>query len=98
MSKIAGRGATGNAASTRLTPTERDADGDWLDAREAIDGAMPPLRTSVTVEHPKTILTTNRSPDVPFDRSVNPYRGCDQLYTVACKQKQGLRVLAEHGT
>ncbi|HEX8442442.1 MAG TPA: PA0069 family radical SAM protein, partial [Allosphingosinicella sp.] len=37
----------------------------------------PPLRTTVTVEHPKTILTRNSSPDVNFDRSINPYRGCE---------------------
>jgi DNA repair photolyase len=55
----------------------READGDWLDAAEAIDGAPPPLRTTVTVERPKTILSRNQSPDVPFDRSVNPYRGCE---------------------
>jgi DNA repair photolyase len=52
-------------------------DGDWCDARLAIDGAPPPLRTSVAVETPRTIITRNRSPDVPFDRSINPYRGCE---------------------
>jgi DNA repair photolyase len=31
----------------------------------------------VTEEHPKTILSFNRSPDIPFDRSINPYRGCE---------------------
>ena len=35
------------------------------------------LRTEVTAETPRRIITRNGSPDVPFDRSVNPYRGCE---------------------
>jgi DNA repair photolyase len=71
------RGATLNAESRRFNLPRTEADGDWLDSRETLDGAPPPLRTTVTVEHPKTIISRNRSPDVPFDRSVNPYRGCE---------------------
>lgn len=71
------RGATLNAESDRFNLPQREADGDWLDALETVDGAPPPLRTSVTVEHPRTIIARNRSPDVPFDRSINPYRGCE---------------------
>lgn len=71
------RGATHNRESNRFALPTRKADGDWLDAREEIDGAAPPLRTTVTVEHPRTILSRNQSPDIPFDRSVNPYRGCE---------------------
>jgi len=71
------RGATQNRVSTRFALPTREADGDWLDARTDIDGAAPPLRTTVTVEHPRTILSRNQSPDIPFDRSVNPYRGCE---------------------
>ncbi|WP_423603127.1 PA0069 family radical SAM protein [Sphingomonas sp. MS122] len=71
------RGATHNRESVRFNLPEREADGDWLDAREDIDGELPPLRTTVTVEKPKTILTRNQSPDIAFDRSVNPYRGCE---------------------
>ncbi len=71
------RGATLNRASTRFTLPQAEADGDWLDAREAIDGEPPPLRTTVTVESPRTIITRNASPDVPFDRSINAYRGCE---------------------
>ena len=71
------RGATLNDASARFNLPAREADGDWLDDRESIDGAPPPLRTSVTVERPKTIMSRNQSPDVPFDRSINPYRGCE---------------------
>ncbi len=71
------RGATHNRESTRFALPTREADGDWLDARGDIDGAPPPLRTTVTVEHSRTILSRNQSPDIPFDRSVNPYRGCE---------------------
>ena len=36
-----------------------------------------PRRTTVTIERPKSILTRNNSPDIGFDRSINPYRGCE---------------------
>ncbi|CAA9499135.1 MAG: Radical SAM domain protein [uncultured Sphingomonas sp.] len=71
-----GRGATRNVTPTRFNLAERQADGDWLDQVEALDG-ITARRTSVTVEKPKSILTFNRSPDIGFDRSVNPYRGCE---------------------
>ncbi len=71
------RGATHNPESARFGLAVREADGDWLDARTEQDGAPPPLRTSVTVERARTILTRNQSPDLGFDRSVNPYRGCE---------------------
>lgn len=71
------RGATLNSESTRFNLPQTEADGDWLDTREVLDGAPPPLRTTVTIEQPRTIVTYNRSPDIGFDRSVNPYRGCE---------------------
>lgn len=76
VESIFGRGATRNATSTRFNLKERDVDGDWLDTVESLDGIVP-RRTSVTVERPKSILTRNASPDIGFDRSVNPYRGCE---------------------
>lgn len=72
-----GRGAPTNLRPTRTGSLAREADGDWLDAAEEIDGAPPPLRTTVTVEHPKRIISRNKSPDISFDRSINPYRGCE---------------------
>ncbi|KTF67473.1 PA0069 family radical SAM protein [Sphingomonas sp. HT-1] len=71
------RGATLNAESARFNLPAREADGDWLDAQAVVDGAPPPLRTSVTVETPRTIISRNQSPDIGFDQSVNPYRGCE---------------------
>jgi len=38
---------------------------------------LPPFRTEVQVEKPRTIITRNESPDISFDRSINPYRGCE---------------------
>jgi len=72
-----GRGAPENRTPDRFNLPIREADGDWLDARDGVDGAAPPLRTSVTIEHSKTIIARNRSPDIGFDRSINPYRGCE---------------------
>jgi DNA repair photolyase len=71
------RGATLNRESHRFNLPEREADGDWRDAEVDVDGGPPPLRTTVTVEKPKTIITRNNSPDIAFDRSINPYRGCE---------------------
>ena len=72
-----GRGAPENRTPTRFNLKERVADGDWLDAREEVDDGAPPLRTTVTVEKPRTIIARNSSPDIGFDRSINPYRGCE---------------------
>jgi len=77
MARRTPRGATVNATSARFALPQVMADGDWLDMQDQVDGAPPPLRTSVTVERPRTILSRNSSPDVPFDRSINPYRGCE---------------------
>lgn len=71
------RGATLNQTSGRFNLPERSADGDWRDAQSLVDGAPPPVRTTVTVERPRTIITRNASPDIGFDRSINPYRGCE---------------------
>ena len=71
------RGATHNRESSRFNLPEREADGDWLDAREEVDGEAPKLRTTVTIEKPRTIITRNQSPDIAFDQSINPYRGCE---------------------
>jgi DNA repair photolyase len=76
VESIKGRGATRNPTPVRFNLKERVAEGDWLDSVEALDG-VPKRRTTVTIEHPKTILTRNQSPDIGFDRSVNAYRGCE---------------------
>ncbi len=75
--KRATRGATENALSRRFGNPGAEQDGDWLDAREAIDGPVVTVRTTVQSMKPRTIISYNRSPDVPFDRSINPYVGCE---------------------
>ena len=41
------------------------------------EASLPVLRTSVTSERARTLISRNDSPDIPFDRAVNPYRGCE---------------------
>jgi DNA repair photolyase len=76
-----GRGATANPPSrflARLSETvddgwTRPVDGDddeWGSARPGPDTQLQPDRTV-------TLITRNQSPDVPFDRSINPYKGCE---------------------
>ncbi|KEO91591.1 DNA repair photolyase [Erythrobacter longus] len=75
-----GRGAASAKVPTRFGLASRETDGDWRDyvAGLGVDDAPPvKLRTHVTEEHPKTILSFNSSPDIPFDRSINAYRGCE---------------------
>jgi hypothetical protein len=76
-----GRGAQSRSVPTRFGLATREADGDWRDHMEALaqsEGGPPvKLRTQVTEERPRTILSFNQSPDIGFDRSVNAYRGCE---------------------
>ncbi|MGF1550138.1 MAG: PA0069 family radical SAM protein [Sphingomonadaceae bacterium] len=71
-----GRSAPLNRSSTRFNLPEREREGEWLDHEQA-EGGPPPLRTSVTIERPRHIITRNASPDIGFDRSINAYRGCE---------------------
>jgi DNA repair photolyase len=73
-----GRGAVSNATG-RFEPTryERVDDG-WRGAETSTaDDEPAPLRTTVTLDTTRTAIVRNKSPDIPFDRSVNPYRGCE---------------------
>lgn len=71
-----GRGAPDNQLSSRFNLPAREAEGDWLDWA-AEEGELPPFKTSVQTERPRTALNRNDSPDIPFDRSFNAYRGCE---------------------
>ena len=67
-----GRGAQSNA-SGRYEPLARVAfDDGWRSLDE-----LPPFKTQVTVDSTRKIITRNDSPDIGFDRSINPYRGCE---------------------
>lgn len=72
-----GRGAASNQTSTRFALPQREVDGDWLDTVAARDDLPPRLRTHVTALAARTILSRNTSPDIPFDRSINAYGGCE---------------------
>lgn len=65
--------AAGSNAPGRFEAHDRMYESDGWDRAE--DGQT--LRTEVTVERPRQLITFNRSPDLPFDRSINPYRGCE---------------------
>ncbi len=67
-----GRGAQSNA-SGRYEPLARIAfDDGWRSLDE-----LPPFKTTVQADATRKIITRNDSPDIGFDRSVNPYRGCE---------------------
>lgn len=66
------RGAVTNAVG-RYDRISRHADPDGWDIEED----LPTLRTEVSIERPRSMISYNRSPDLPFDRSINPYRGCE---------------------
>ncbi|GEO98161.1 PA0069 family radical SAM protein [Methylobacterium haplocladii] len=71
-----GRGATANPDG-RFEPAHREAFDDGWDQQED-DGFAPPItRTQVSLEAARTLITRNTSPDIGFDRSINPYRGCE---------------------
>jgi DNA repair photolyase len=68
-----GRGARSNASGRY----EKDRRGAFDDGWTAEDEPAAKLATSLTAEKARTILTRNDSPDIGFDRSINPYRGCE---------------------
>lgn len=67
-----GRGGVSNR-SGRFEVARREAFDDGWDTVERAD----PLRTEVLADASRSVITRNQSPDVPFDRSINPYRGCE---------------------
>ncbi len=67
-----GRGTLSNA-SGRYEPIARIAfDDGWQSLEE-----LPPFQTTVSTDATRKIITRNESPDISFDRSINPYRGCE---------------------
>jgi DNA repair photolyase len=70
---VRGRGAASNASGRFESLTREDFRDGWTEE----DEPAAPLRTTVTPEKSRSIITRNDSPDVGFDRSINPYRGCE---------------------
>jgi len=85
---VRGRGATFNPGNRFRRDTREAYDDGWdtpplpeLEAPEA-DAAQaepPPrqVRTTVAIQHARTIISRNDSPDIPFTQSINPYQGCE---------------------
>jgi DNA repair photolyase len=69
------RGAVGNPTGRYEPATRFRSDDGWGVASTAAD--EPPLRTMVQADTSRSVITRNRSPDVPFEQSINPYRGCE---------------------
>ena len=68
-----GRGARSNVSGRHETLAREVFDDGWTEA----DGTPPRLATTVLRDASKSIVSTNRSPDISFDQSINPYRGCE---------------------
>ena len=95
---IKGRGAASRADGRFEKRSVRGEDDGWGSVYE--DLADPPHpQTHVTEERARSIISRNQSPDVPFDRSINPYRGCEHnIYALLRSEehthrREGTRVL-----
>ena len=67
-----GRGATLNPGGRFESEERVNEDDGWGSL-----GELPAFKTEITIEKPRSIITRNDSPDISFDRSINPYRGCE---------------------
>ena len=70
--RVRGRASAINPAGRFEALARVDVDDGWRSLED-----LPPFKTEVQIEKARTIITRNRSPDISFDRSVNPYRGCE---------------------
>ena len=70
-----GRGAISNASGRFERLNNAAADDGWR--TDQTDDPQPRLDTTVTFDQSRTVIARNDSPDIAFDRSINPYRGCE---------------------
>lgn len=68
-----GRGTTSNVSGRYESEHRVLVDDGW----GTLDEEAPKLKTTVSIDATRTIIARNDSPDIPFDRSINPYRGCE---------------------
>ena len=66
-----GRGANSNESGRFEDWTRTQVEDDWYDE------PLTPRKTTVEIDNARTVIAHNRSPDLPFDRSINMYRGCE---------------------
>ncbi len=67
-----GRGAQSNVSGRFEAEARTAFDDGW----QSLDD-LPPFKTTVAVDTARKVITRNDSPDISFDRSINPYRGCE---------------------
>ncbi len=67
-----GRGVGSNQTGRFEREVRETVDDGW-----DLDEELPAVKTEITIERARTIITRNDSPDISFDRSINPYRGCE---------------------
>ena len=67
-----GRGSRSNLTGRFETQLREDFDDGWESLAE-----LAPFKTEVRIEQARQIISTNDSPDIGFDQSINPYRGCE---------------------
>lgn len=72
LRRVRGRGSHSNAVGRFEAATREGFDDGWY-----FEEDLPPFRTEVRHETAKSIIVTNNSPDIGFDQSINPYRGCE---------------------
>ena len=71
---LKGRGAVSNRSGRFEAAARVAVDDGW---GSPADPDLPPLRTTLGVDSARSVIARNDSPDIPFDQSVNPYRGCE---------------------
>ncbi|MDH5486827.1 MAG: radical SAM protein, partial [Gammaproteobacteria bacterium] len=69
---VKGRGTVSNPEGRFERLTRDPYDDGWT-----VEEDIPPLKTTVRIEQCRSIITRNDSPDIPFEQSINPYRGCE---------------------
>src|ERR671914_3122006 len=67
-----GRGAQSNDSGRFEAEARVAFDDGW----QSLDD-LPPFKTTVSLDTSRKVITRNDSPDIGFDRSINPYRGCE---------------------
>jgi DNA repair photolyase len=74
---LRGRGALSNQMGRYEKQTRFLVDDGWDDGWRSEDATPPPIRTEVIHDATRSIIARNQSPDISFDQSINPYRGCE---------------------
>jgi DNA repair photolyase len=68
-----GRGSISNSAGRFEKHSNHAEDDGW----GCLEADLPPLPTEIIIDSTRSLINYNDSPDIPFDRSINPYRGCE---------------------